>query len=94
MLGTGIYLADIERDTQQARHDVARGGSTDAVIVHPIVGRLTLRQEKLRPDADPTLVVVIYSAEPGTPEAEALATLCRTPAAEISPADDRRPSEQ
>jgi transcriptional regulator with XRE-family HTH domain len=77
-----------------ARHDVARGGSTDAVILHPTVGRLTLRQEKLRPDADPTLVVVIYSAEPGTPDAEALATLCRTPAAAVSRAGDRRRSEQ
>lgn len=71
-----------------ARHDVARGGNTTAVIMHPIVGRMTLRQEKLRPDADPTIIVVIYSADPGTADAEALDRLLATTQDGMSPRED------
>jgi transcriptional regulator with XRE-family HTH domain len=43
-------------------------------VVHPSVGRITLDCESLHvPDADQ--MVVVYSAEPGTPDADALALL-------------------
>lgn len=53
---------------------VERRRSHRKTIDHPSLGRLTLDCETLHvPDADQA--VIVYSAEPGTPEAEALALL-------------------
>lgn len=64
-----------------ARHDVARGGHELTSVHHPEVGALTLRQEKLRLEAQPDLVLVMYLAEPGTESARRLAVLERRVAA-------------
>lgn len=42
---------------------------------HPIVGELTLAYEELLPTAEPGLVFMIYTAEPGSPSAERLRLL-------------------
>jgi transcriptional regulator with XRE-family HTH domain len=54
--------------------DAAEWRSHTKTVEHPTVGRLTLECDTLHvPDADQRLIV--YSAAPGTPEAEALALL-------------------
>ena len=44
---------------------------------HPLVGDLTLSYEALQLPADPGLVVVSYSAEPGSPSEAGLLELAR-----------------
>ena len=51
-----------------------RGRSHRKTIEHPSLGLITLDCDSLHvPDSDQT--VIVYSAEPGTPDAEALALL-------------------
>jgi transcriptional regulator with XRE-family HTH domain len=58
-----------------ARHDVRGTGSPTGIIRNPLVGDLTLRREKLAVLGSPSLVLVIYHAEPGTPSADAMTLL-------------------
>jgi PAS domain-containing protein len=58
-----------------AQHDVRFHRSGTKRLHHPLVGDLTLAYEALELPADPGLVLVIYSAEPGSPSEAALAEL-------------------
>ena len=72
-----------------ARHDVHlhRGGAKK--INHPVVGRLDLMYDTLPIAQAPGLTMLVYTAEPGTPTADAvhlLASWVATQAASESPA--------
>ena len=60
---------------QWARHDVLVHRSGTKRFRHPLVGDLTLAYERLDLPADPGLVIVTYSAEPGSAAEEALREL-------------------
>jgi transcriptional regulator with XRE-family HTH domain len=58
-----------------ASHDVRFHRSGTKRFRHPLVGDLTLAYETLELPADPTLTLVTYSAEPGSPTETALEEL-------------------
>jgi transcriptional regulator with XRE-family HTH domain len=58
-----------------ADHDVRTHGSGTKRFNHPVVGELTLAYEELAVTAEPGLVLLIYTAEPGSPSAERLQLL-------------------
>lgn len=68
-----------------AAHNVRTHGSGTKRFVHPIVGEVTLVYEELALTADPGRVLLIYTAEPGSPSAERLRLLASW-AAESAPA--------
>jgi transcriptional regulator with XRE-family HTH domain len=55
-----------------ADHNVRTHGSGTKRFNHPVVGELTLVYEELAVTAEPGLVLLIYTAEPGSPSAERL----------------------
>lgn len=61
--------------TLWAAHDVRTHGSGQKRFRHPVVGDLTLVYEELAIKAEPGQVMLIYSAEPGSPSAERLRLL-------------------
>ena len=56
-------------------HDVRTHGSGTKRFHHPVVGDLTLAYEELAITAQPGQVLMIYTAEPGSPSAERLRLL-------------------
>ncbi|WP_035929563.1 helix-turn-helix transcriptional regulator [Kocuria rosea] len=56
-------------------HNVRTHGAGTKRFNHPVVGELTLAYEELSITADPGLVLMIYTAEPGSPSAERLQLL-------------------
>lgn len=58
-----------------AAHNVRTHGTGTKRFVHPIVGELTLAYEELAVTAEPGNVMLVYTAEPGSPSAERLALL-------------------
>ncbi|MBN8424672.1 helix-turn-helix domain-containing protein [Microbacterium esteraromaticum] len=56
-------------------HDVRSHGAGTKRFQHPVVGELTLAYEELAITAEPGNVLMIYTAEPGSPSAERLALL-------------------
>ncbi|WP_311258634.1 helix-turn-helix transcriptional regulator [Microbacterium sp. WCS2018Hpa-9] len=58
-----------------AAHDVRIHGAGTKRFQHPLVGELTLAYEELAITAEPGNVLLVYSAEPGSPSAERLALL-------------------
>ncbi|MFE5672943.1 helix-turn-helix transcriptional regulator [Agromyces sp. NPDC056523] len=56
-------------------HDVRTHGTGTKRFRHPVVGELTFAYEELQLTAEPGLVMLIYTAEPGSPSAERLALL-------------------
>jgi hypothetical protein len=56
-------------------HNVRQHGSGMKDFRHPVVGDVTLVYEGMELTADPGLSLLIYSAEPGSPSAEALQLL-------------------
>ena len=56
-------------------HDVRQHATGTKRYNHPVVGELTLAYEELLPTAEPGLVFMIYTAEPGSPSAERLQLL-------------------
>ncbi len=58
-----------------AAHDVRTHGTGTKRFVHPVVGELTLAYEELAITAEPGLVLLVYTAEPGSPSAERLRLL-------------------
>ncbi|MGN7861962.1 helix-turn-helix transcriptional regulator [Microbacterium sp. 22303] len=58
-----------------AAHDVRRHGAGTKRFHHPIVGELTLAYEELAITAEPGNVLLVYTAEPGSPSAERLRLL-------------------
>ena len=72
-----------------AAHDVRTHGTGTKRFVHPVVGELTLAYEELAITAEPGLVLLVYTAEPGSPSAERLRLLASwaAPAPAASTAD-------
>ena len=72
-----------------ASHDVRFHRSGTKRVHHPLVGDLTLAYESLELPADPSLTLVTYSAEPGSPSEAALLELARwsTARAKLSAVD-------
>jgi transcriptional regulator with XRE-family HTH domain len=58
-----------------ADHNVRTHGAGTKRFHHPIVGELTLAYEELAITAEPGLVLMVYTAEPGSPSAERLSLL-------------------
>ncbi|WP_435748797.1 helix-turn-helix transcriptional regulator [Microbacterium sp. PMB16] len=58
-----------------AAHDVRTHGAGTKRFQHPVVGELTLAYEELAITAEPGNVLMIYTAEPGSPTAERLRIL-------------------
>ncbi|MET9403741.1 helix-turn-helix transcriptional regulator [Kitasatospora sp. NPDC002965] len=58
-----------------AAHDIRDKGHGTKELHHPVVGRLTLRYETLRPAEEADQVLVAYHADPGSPSAESLRLL-------------------
>ena len=56
-------------------HDVRTHGAGTKRFIHPIVGEVTLAYEELAITAEPGQVLMIYTAEPGSPSAERLKLL-------------------
>ena len=73
-----------------ANHNVRTHGTGTKRFHHPIVGELTLAYEELGITAEPGLVLLIYTAEPGSPAAERLRLLASWAASDQAPmASDR-----
>lgn len=68
-------------------HDVRTHGSGTKRFNHPVVGELTLAYEELAITADPGLVLMIYTAEPGSPSAERLQLLASWAATSVVASD-------
>ncbi|WP_112246850.1 helix-turn-helix transcriptional regulator [Kribbella monticola] len=58
-----------------ADHNVRTHGTGTKRFNHPVVGELTLAYEELAITAEPGLVLLVYTAEPGSPSAERLQLL-------------------
>ncbi|GGI44712.1 transcriptional regulator with XRE-family HTH domain [Agromyces flavus] len=56
-------------------HDVRTHGTGTKRFRHPVVGELTFAYEELLLTAEPGLVMLLYTVEPGSPSAERLALL-------------------
>ncbi len=66
-------------------HDVRTHGTGTKRFTHPVVGELTLAYEELAITAEPGLVLLVYTAEPGSPSAERLQLLASWAASTPSP---------
>lgn len=72
-----------------ARHDVHLHRGGEKKINHPVVGRLDLMYDTLPIAQAPGLTMLVYTATPGTPTADALlmlASWAATQAVEVTPA--------
>ncbi|TYL54153.1 helix-turn-helix transcriptional regulator [Agromyces mariniharenae] len=58
-----------------AAHDVRTHGAGTKRFNHPVVGELILAYEEFTITAEPGLVMLVYTAEPGSPSAERLQLL-------------------
>jgi hypothetical protein len=58
-----------------AAHDVRTHGTGTKRFHHPVVGELVLAYEELAVTANPGNILMIYTAEPGSPSAERLRLL-------------------
>lgn len=71
--------------TWWASHNVRQHLAGVKRMHHPLVGDLTLAYESLELTADPGLRLNAYSAEPGTPDQDALNLIASWAASEVSP---------
>ncbi|MEU8250681.1 helix-turn-helix transcriptional regulator [Nonomuraea sp. NPDC048916] len=74
--------------TLWAAHDVRTHGTGTKRFIHPEVGELVLAYEELAITAEPGLVLIIYTAEPGSPSAERLRLLASLAVEQTTEADD------
>ncbi|MBJ8339287.1 helix-turn-helix domain-containing protein [Antrihabitans sp. YC3-6] len=58
-----------------ARHNVRLHYTGTKTFHHPVVGDITIGYETMPLPADPGMVLTLYSAEPGTPSADAMTLL-------------------
>jgi transcriptional regulator with XRE-family HTH domain len=65
-------------------HNVRTHGTGTKRFLHPIAGELTLAYEELLITADPGLVLMVYTAEPGSPSADRLHLLASWAATEAA----------
>jgi transcriptional regulator with XRE-family HTH domain len=72
-------------------HDVRRHASGEKHFYHPVVGTLDLLFESADLTSDPGWKLLIYTAEPATPTADALALLASWAATESQQATDAAP---
>lgn len=72
--------------TLWAAHNVRTHGAGTKRFRHPLVGELTLAYEELAITAEPGHVLLIYTAEPGSPSAERLKLLASWAARHPAPA--------
>lgn len=79
--------------TRWGAHNVRLHHTGVKVFQHPVVGRLDLGFEAMPMPADPGLTLTAYSAEPGTPAADALRVLASW-AASIDREQSSHPSGQ
>ena len=70
--------------TLWAAHNVRTHGTGTKRFHHPVVGELTLAYEELAVTADPGTILMIYTAEPGSPSAERLQLLASYAASEVA----------
>ena len=61
--------------TLWAAHNVRTHGAGTKRFQHPVVGELTMAYEELSITAEPGAILMIYTAEPGSPSAERLRLL-------------------
>jgi transcriptional regulator with XRE-family HTH domain len=74
-------------------HDVRTHGTGTKRFVHPEVGELVLAYEELAITAEPGLILIVYTAEPGSASAERLrllGSLAAEPATAVSPRNHPR----
>lgn len=71
-------------------HNVRTHGSGTKRFLHPVAGELTLAYEELAITAEPGLVLMVYTAEPGSPSAERLRLLASWGASEHTPSEQHR----
>ncbi|MGY3317176.1 helix-turn-helix transcriptional regulator [Arthrobacter sp. TE12232] len=71
-------------------HNVRTHGSGTKRFHHPVAGELTLAYEELAITAEPGLVLMVYTAEPGSPSAERLRLLASWGASEHTPTERHR----
>jgi transcriptional regulator with XRE-family HTH domain len=74
LVGELSTRSDIFR-TLWGAHDVRTHGAGTKRFHHPIAGELTLAYEELAVTAEPGLILMIYTPEPGSPTAERLQLL-------------------
>jgi hypothetical protein len=60
------------------RYEVRRAGAGDRVVRHPLVGPLRLAHETLGLNRAEGHCLIVYLAEPGTPDHDAMVLLDRT----------------
>ncbi|MFP5020794.1 helix-turn-helix transcriptional regulator [Pseudonocardia phyllosphaerae] len=77
-----------------ARHNVRLHHTGSKTFRHPVVGELTVGYETMPLPADPGLVLTIYSPEPASPSADALALLSSWAATNVPGAHRDVPSER
>jgi transcriptional regulator with XRE-family HTH domain len=71
--------------TLWAAHDVRTHGAGTKRFQHPVVGELTLAYEELAITAEPGNVLLVYTAEPGSPTEERLRLLASWSAEVLKP---------
>ena len=74
LVGELSMRSDVFR-TLWAAHNVRTHGAGTKRFHHPVVGELTLAYEELAVTAEPGAILMIYTAEPGSPSAERLQVL-------------------
>ena len=77
-----------------ADHNVRTHGTGTKRFQHPVVGELTLAYEELAITAEPGLVLLVYTAEPGSPSAERLQLLASWAVSEQATVRTDHPQEE
>jgi hypothetical protein len=87
-----LSLASPRFRTLWARHDVRTREGAEMRLVHPQLGELRLRREKLAISGTSGQMLVIYHADPAGPDADKLRLLGSLIAAPLSAGSNLRPT--